>query len=33
MLAELAVNDEAAFTTLVNLAKAALPATADTTAA
>ncbi|GAA3626658.1 MULTISPECIES: 50S ribosomal protein L20 [Kineosporia] len=33
MLAELAVNDEAAFAALVVLAKAALPATADTTAA
>ncbi|MBT0771116.1 50S ribosomal protein L20 [Kineosporia sp. J2-2] len=33
MLAELAVNDEAAFAALVVLAKDALPATADTTAA
>ncbi|GAB6897969.1 50S ribosomal protein L20 [Kineosporia succinea] len=33
MLAELAVNDEAAFAALVKLAKDALPATAGTTAA
>ncbi|GAB3262616.1 50S ribosomal protein L20 [Kineosporia babensis] len=33
MLAELAVNDEAAFAALVVLAKAALPATAETSAA
>ena len=33
MLAELAVNDEPAFAALVVLAKGALPATADTTAA
>ena len=33
MLAELAVNDEAAFAALVTLAKAALPATAETSAA
>ncbi len=33
MLAELAVNDEAAFAALVTLAKNALPATAETSAA